>query len=148
MVDESNCRLQSKGEVVPFGGTGLDFFLYICKKNCIMATPSLFRQYIWLVNTINNAGKITFAEINRLWVGEEMSGGVEMARTTFNRHKDAVLDVFGVIIDCDRRNGYKYYISNRDVLDEVGNETTEVKRICVPIKVFIFNDVHYAIIWN
>ena len=91
-------------------------FLYICKKNCIMATPSLFKQYIWLVNTINNAGKITFAEINRLWVGEEMSGGVEMARTTFNRHKDAILDIFGIIIDCDRRDGYKYYIDNQEVL--------------------------------
>lgn len=48
----------------------------------------------------------------------DMSGGVEMARTTFIRHKDAIEDIFGIIIDCDRRNGYRYYIGNARVLHE------------------------------
>ena len=101
-----------------------------------MPSPTLFREYVWLIDTLKSVDGLTLREINERWLREEMSGGVEISRTTFNRHRDAVLDVFGVIIDCDRRNGYKYYISNRDVLDEVGNETTEVKRICVPIKDF------------
>ena len=47
-----------------------------------------------------------------------MSGGVEFARSTFNRHKDAIQDIFGINIDCDRKCGYKYYIANEKVLRE------------------------------
>ena len=47
-----------------------------------------------------------------------MSGGVEFARSTFNRHKDAIQDIFGINIDCDRKGGYKYYIANEKVLRE------------------------------
>ena len=83
-----------------------------------MPSPTLFREYVWLVDTLKRVDGLTLREINERWLREEMSGGVELSRTTFNRPRDAVLDVFGVIIDCDRRNGYKYYISNRDVLDE------------------------------
>ena len=83
-----------------------------------MATQSLFKEYIWLVKTIDRAGKISFADLNRLWVDTEMSGGIELARTTFNRHRDAILDIFGIIIECDRRDGYKYYIENNDVLHD------------------------------
>lgn len=83
-----------------------------------MKTPILFKEYIWLVNTIYHAGKITFAEINEKWLRTEMSGGVEIARTTFNRHKDAIEDIFGIIIDCDKKDGFKYYIANKSVLHE------------------------------
>ncbi len=83
-----------------------------------MTTYTKFKEYIWLVNTIHRAGRITLAEINRLWRETEMSGGVELARTTFNRHKDAIEDIFGIIIDCDRRDGYRYFISNERVLRE------------------------------
>lgn len=47
-----------------------------------------------------------------------MSGGVEMARSTFNRHKDAIEDIFGIYLECDRKAGYKYYIGNREALEE------------------------------
>ena len=83
-----------------------------------MKIPALFKEYIWLIETINRYGRITFAEINELWKRKEESGGVEFSRTTFNRHRDAILDMFGIIIDCDRRNGYKYFIYNKDVLEE------------------------------
>lgn len=83
-----------------------------------MKTPLLFKQYIWLVNTIHRAGKITFDELNRKWVTTEMSGGVAMARTTFNRHKDAIQDMFDIYIECDRHDGYQYYIGNERVLRE------------------------------
>ena len=83
-----------------------------------MKTPVLFKEYIWLVNIIYHAGKITFAEINEKWLRTEMSGGVEIARTTFNRHKDAIEDIFGIIIDCDKKDGFKYYIANKSVLHE------------------------------
>lgn len=83
-----------------------------------MTTPTLFKEYIWLVNTIYQARKITLNDINQKWMKTEMSGGVELARSTFNRHKAAIEDIFGIYIECDRSNGYKYYIGNAEVLRE------------------------------
>ncbi len=83
-----------------------------------MKAHYLFKEYIWLVNTIRQAKKISFADINKQWLRTEMSEGLEMARATFNRHKDAIEDMFGIIIDCDRSDGYRYYISNEEVLKD------------------------------
>lgn len=33
----------------------------------------LFNKYIWLIDTIYHAGRITFEEINRRWLCTEMS---------------------------------------------------------------------------
>lgn len=83
-----------------------------------MKTSAKFKEYIWLVNTISRARKISFAELQEKWLDTEMSEGVELARSTFNRHKDAIEDIFGIFIDCDRRDGYRYFIGNADVLEE------------------------------
>lgn len=82
-----------------------------------------FKEYIWLVNTIRKAHGITFSEIQEKWLDTEMSYGVELARSTFNRHKDAIEDIFGIYIECDVKRGYKYYIGNESVLqnDSVQN---------------------------
>lgn len=82
-----------------------------------MKTPALFKEYVWLVNTIYKAGKISLAEINEKWRKTEMSEGVEYARATFNRHKDAIQDIFGLYIECDRKDGNRYYIGNARVLE-------------------------------
>ena len=83
-----------------------------------MTTYTKFKEYIWLVNTIYHAKAITFAEINEQWLKTDMSAGVEMARTTFYRHKCAIEDIFGIYIDCDKKNGNRYYIGNEYVLRE------------------------------
>ena len=84
-----------------------------------MKIPAKFKEYIiWLVNTIRKARRITFAEINEKWLQTDMSEGIELARSTFARHKDAIEDIFGIYIDCDRQNGYEYYIGNDYVLRE------------------------------
>ena len=83
-----------------------------------MTVPVLFREYIWLVNTIYKARKISLSEINDKWIETEMSGGVEFSRTTFHRHKIAIEEMFGIYIDCDRKDGFKYYIGNEYVLQE------------------------------
>lgn len=41
-----------------------------------------------------------------------------MSRSTFLRHKDAIEEMFGLYIECDRHNGYHYYIGNEHVLHE------------------------------
>lgn len=83
-----------------------------------MNSYSLFKEYIWLVNLINRRGRISLNEINKEWLNTEMSEGVYIHRNTFLRHKNAIRDIFGIIIDCDIHNDYKYYISNKHVLKE------------------------------
>ena len=61
---------------------------------------------------------MTLGEISDLWRQQEESDGQELSRTTFNRHRDSILDIFGVIIECDRKDGYRYYIENEEVLKE------------------------------
>ena len=61
---------------------------------------------------------MTLGEISDLWCQQEESDGQELSRTTFNRHRDSILDIFGVIIECDRKDGYRYYIENEEVLKE------------------------------
>ena len=75
------------------------------------------RQCIWLISTIRSAGRITFENLCQQWKETEMSGSVELNRTTFNRMRDAVQEMFGVIIDCEKKGGYHYYIYNQEDLD-------------------------------
>ena len=81
-----------------------------------MKIPTLFKEYTWLIETIYQAGRISLAEINEKWRRREESGGVDLSRTTFNRHRDAIMEMFGVFIECDRKDGFRYYIYNREVL--------------------------------
>ena len=83
-----------------------------------MKAYSIFQEYIWLVNIIRRHGKLSFEEINRHWLETEMSEGMSIPRTTFNRHRDAILDMLGIIIDCDKKDRYRYYIANEEVLHE------------------------------
>ena len=83
-----------------------------------MKAYALFQEYIWLVNTIHRFGRLTLEEINQRWLDTELSEGVPIARSTFNRHRDAILDMFGIIIECDRKDGFRYYIYNEEVLEE------------------------------
>ena len=65
-----------------------------------MKASEIFRQYIWLTDTIFRSGGITLKELNERWVKTEMSGGVPMIRQTFNRHREAIQDMFGINIEC------------------------------------------------
>ena len=83
-----------------------------------MDTYTKFKEYIWLVNTIYQARSITLAEINEKWLQTEMSEGIPLSRTTFHRHRIAIEEIFGLYIDCDRKNGNKYFIGNDYVLQD------------------------------
>lgn len=77
-----------------------------------MRSQTIFSEYIWLVGLINRMGKITLKEINERWQRTTMSEGRPMARSTFNRHKEAIEGIFGVNIECDSKDGFKYYLAN------------------------------------
>ena len=83
-----------------------------------MTAYTKFKEYIWLVNTIHQAKKLTLAEINNRWLETEMSEGIPLSRTSFHRHRIAIEEIFGLFIDCDKKNGNKYYIGNEYVLSD------------------------------
>lgn len=75
---------------------------------------NLLNKYVWLVETIYKAGRITFEEINNKWLDNDMSEGVELSLRTFHKWRIAAEELFGLIIECERRGGYHYYIANAD----------------------------------
>ena len=82
-----------------------------------MKAAEIFRQYIWLTETIHRAGHISLSELNERWVRTEMSGGLPMPRSTFNRHRRAIEDMFDLCIQCEQRaKDSVYYIENEEVL--------------------------------
>ena len=83
-----------------------------------MKPSGIFKQYIWLINTINRSGKITLQELNNRWIRTEMSGGMPMNRITFNRHRIAIEEMFDISIECQRKGGYFYYIENKEVFTD------------------------------
>jgi len=80
----------------------------------------LFNRYIWLVDTIYRTGKITFEEINDRWLRSYMSEGKEIPLRTFHNHRIAIEELFDINIECDKRNGYVYYIENREDMERGG----------------------------
>ena len=82
-----------------------------------MKPAQIFHQYIWIINTLRAYRKLSFEELNQKWQDDQVADGNPLQRSSFNRHRDAILDMFGIIIDCDKKT-YKYYISNKEVLSD------------------------------
>lgn len=86
-----------------------------------MATSvRLLRRYVWLIDTIRRAGRLTYPEINSKWQDERvlrLEKEEDLAERTFHRHRQAIADIFGIDILCDRYDGNAYYIDNDEVLD-------------------------------
>ena len=80
---------------------------------------SLILKYIWVVKTIHRAGRITLKELNEKWrANVDLSRGEDLPRQTFDRWRGSILDLFGILIDCEQRGGYHYYIANPKELSE------------------------------
>jgi len=85
------------------------------KKSNKESTSTLFNRYIWLVDTILSAGRITFEEINEKWTRSHLNyTGDDIPLRTFHNHRQAIEEMFDINIECDRREGYVYYIENED----------------------------------
>lgn len=83
-------------------------------------TKDLFDKYIWLIDTIYRAGKITFEEINERWLHSKLSDGKDIPLRTFHNWRIAIEQVFDINIECNRRGGYYYYIENADDIEKGG----------------------------
>ena len=79
-----------------------------------MKIADIFKQYIWITETLYRTGGLTLQELNERWIKTDMSGGLPIPRTTFNRHKEDIESMFGICIECQRKGGYFYYIEDND----------------------------------
>ena len=74
---------------------------------------NLLGKYVWLVDTIYKAGKITFNEINIKWFNDDMSDKPIPIRT-FHKWRTAIEEMFGLVIENENCGGYRYYIQNAE----------------------------------
>lgn len=77
----------------------------------------LLQKYIWLVQTFIRAGEkgLSLEEISTKWEDRFDSA---YSRRTFNNHREAVEDVFGIRIDCNRSTNRYFVEYSEDVSDE------------------------------
>ena len=61
--------------------------------------------------------RLTFQEINELWQESGLGYGEELPLKTFHNHKKAIKDIFDVYIECDRKDGYRYYIDEPERIE-------------------------------
>ena len=60
---------------------------------------SLISKYVWVIETIHRAKKISFEELNRKWLDDDISRGVEIPKRTFDNWRYAIADMFGLFIE-------------------------------------------------
>ena len=94
-----------------------------------MRNTDTFRQYTWLVNTVQRAKSITFEQIGQLWIANDMNNGKPLSRTTFYRLRQAIEDMFGIRIECDNRN--HYFISNPETLSDNSTQNWMLRTLTV-----------------
>ena len=72
----------------------------------------LVSKYVWVIETIYRAKLISFKELNKRWLRDDISRGVEIPKRTFDNWKAAIWDLFGVIISNENKGEYRYFIEN------------------------------------
>ena len=73
-------------------------------------------KYVWLVDTVYKAKKISFEDINRRWLENDMSEGDALSIRTFHKWRIAIEEMFGLVIENEQGGQYRYYIQNADEL--------------------------------
>ena len=80
-----------------------------------MNTGLQFKHYVWLVNILSKGRRLTLKELQEEWVQSEEAEGNPLPRSSFNKYRDIISDMFGLNIECDMN--YRYYISNPHELE-------------------------------
>lgn len=82
------------------------------RKHQKTMVPELLEKYIWLINTFLRAREhgISLPELQEMW---ERRYDAAYSRSSFNHHREAVSQIFGIEIECDRRSN-RYFIRYSD----------------------------------
>lgn len=71
---------------------------------------NLISRYIWIIDVLTKNRRLTKAELNKLWIKSDISGGEPLPDRTFFHYRRNIEEIFKIEIKCDR-NG-KYYIDS------------------------------------
>ena len=82
-----------------------------------MRHNEIVKTSVWLIETIRRFGPLTLEELSGIWEKSSLSYGKSLSRTSFNRYRDEIDDVFGIKIICDRSAGFVYSIENSEDLN-------------------------------
>lgn len=89
-----------------------------------MTPTNLFNRYLWLLEKLSPNRRLTKEEIDRLWEKSSLNKNGEkvIPRRTFARMRDAIDELFGIRIVCDRSVNV-YYIA-----DNLEEQTRNVRK--------------------
>ena len=81
----------------------------------------LLQKYIWLVQTFIRAGNngLSLSEVEERW---ERRFYLSYSRRTFNNHREAIEDVFGIKIECNRSTN-RYFIDCSEAISYENSES-------------------------
>lgn len=91
------------------------------KESVSTKVSETIRLYQWFISTIVSHGHISFLKLNELWVTSRMEEGCPLSRTTFNRYREGIKELYGIEILCETggNDKNKYYIRNKaDLYDD------------------------------
>lgn len=91
-------------------------FYYLCNTIAFGMAKNLLNKYVWLVETIYKAKRISFEEICHRWLDNDLSEGKPMSIRTFHKWRISIEEMFGLIIENEHGGQYRYYIQNKDEL--------------------------------
>lgn len=94
---------------------------------------SLITKYVWVIETIYRKKKISFKELNELWLRDDISRGVEIPKRTFANWRYVIWDMFGINIVNENSGKYRYYIENEEDISKNGLRSWLYNTFCVSV---------------
>ena len=81
-------------------------------------STNLLARYIWIIDTIRRHGRISRRELNELWCRSAFADdGRPLARRTFYTYRQAIEEIFNILIECDSATN-EYYIAETGSHDQ------------------------------
>jgi len=78
-------------------------------------TNQRMRTCLWIVNILERHKALTLAQINDYWTSDtNISDGRPMERRTFYNYIQAIWSLHHILIECDRRDSFRYKITERE----------------------------------
>lgn len=94
------------------------------KESVSTKVSETIRLYQWFISTIVSHGHISFSKLNELWVTSRMEEGCPLSRTTFNRYREGIKELYGIEILCETGGNDKTSITS------VTKQTFTMIRLC------------------
>ncbi len=92
---------------------------------------SLITKYVWVIETIHRRQKVSFKELNELWLRDDINRGAEIPKRTFDNWRHVIWDMFGLSIVNENRGEYRYYIENEEDICKNGLRSWLYNTFCV-----------------